>query len=94
MDFRYRSYKGLMWRVFVKFQRKRLWQIQGLLDKTPYCDTLSLLGISPVELITHANILNLFVSPARSKEFVEYDILERHLVMQSLDWNSWCNEVK
>ena len=56
---------------------------QGLPEKTPNCVTLSLLGFLPVELIMHENILNLFVSSARSKESVEYDILKRQLVMKS-----------
>ena len=77
-----------------KFQRKCLRQIQGLPDKTPNCVTLSLLGIPPVELIIHKNILNLFVSSVSSKDSVEYDIIERQLVMKSLDKSSWCNEVK
>ena len=49
---------------------------QGLPEKTPNCVTLSLLGFPPVELIMPENILNLFVSSARSKESVEYDILK------------------
>ena len=77
-----------------KFQRKCLRQIQGLPDKTPNCVTLSLLGIPPVELIIHKNILNLFVSSVSSKDSVEYDIIERQLVMKSSDESSWCNEVK
>ena len=77
-----------------KFQRKCLRQIQGLPDKTPNCVTLSLLGIPPVELIIHKNILNLFVSLVSSKDSVEYDIIERQLVMKSSDESSWCNEVK
>ena len=79
-----------------KFQRKCLWQIEGLPDKTSNCVTLSLLGIiyTPVEVIIHKNILTLFVSSARSKDSVEYDIIERQLVMKSLDESSWCNEVK
>ena len=76
-----------------KFQRKCLRQIQGLPDKTPNCVTLSLLGIPPVELIIHKSILNMFVSSVRSKDSVEYDIIERQLVMKSSDESSWCNEV-
>ena len=34
------------------------------------------------------------MSSARSKDSVEYDIVERRLVMTSLDESSWCNEVK
>ena len=67
---------------------------QGLPEKTPNCVTLSLLGFPPVELIMHENILNLFVSSARSKESVEYGILKRLLVMKSPEENCWCNEVK
>ena len=40
-----------------KFQRKCLRQNQGLPDKNPNGVTLSLLGIPPVELIIHKNIL-------------------------------------
>ena len=77
-----------------KFQRKCLRQIQWLPDKTPNCVTLSLLGIPPVELIIHKTILNMFVSSVRSKDSVEYDIIERQLVMKFSDESSWCNEVK
>ena len=77
-----------------KFQRKCLRQIQGLPDETPNCVTLSLLGIPPVDVIIHKNILNLFVSSVSSKDSVEYDIIERQLVMKSSDESSWCNEVK
>ena len=78
-----------------KFQRKCLWKIERLQDKTSNCVTLSLLGIiyTPVEVIIHKNILTLFVSSARSNDSVEYDIIERQLVMKSLDESSWCNEV-
>ena len=77
-----------------RFQRKCLRQIQGLPDKTPNCVTLSLMGVPPVETIIHKNILNLFVNSARSQNSVEYDIIERQLVMKSSDESSWCNEVK
>ena len=77
-----------------RFQRKCLRQIQGLPDKTPNCVTLSLMGVPPVETIIHKNILNLFVNSARSQSSVEYDIIEKQLVMKSSDESSWCNEVK
>ena len=56
--------------VLEKFQRKCLRQIQGLPDKTPNCVTLSLIGVPPVETIVHKNMLNLFVSSARSQNSV------------------------
>ena len=80
--------------VLEKFQRKCLRQIQGLPDKTPNCVTLSLIGVPPVETIVHKNMLNLFVSSARSQNSVEYEVLERQLVMKDSTENSWCNEVK
>ena len=69
-------------------------QIQGLPDKTPNCVTLSLIGVPPVETIVHKNMLNLFVSSARSQNSVEYEVLERQIVMKDSTENSWCNEVK
>ena len=52
------------------------------------------MGVPPVEAIIHKNILNLFVNSARSQSSVEYDIIERQLVMKSSDESSWCNEAK
>ena len=74
-----------------RFQRKCLHQIQGLPDKTSNCVTLSLMGVPPVETIIHKNILNLFVNSARSQNSVEYDIIERQLVMKSSVESSFCN---
>ena len=51
-------------------------------------------GVPPVETIVHKNMLNLFVSSARSQNSVEYEVLERQLVMKDSTENSWCNEVK
>ena len=75
--------------VLEKFQRKCLRHTQGLPDKTPNCVTLSLIGVPPVETIVHQNMLNLFVSSARSQNSVEYEVLERQLVMKDSTENSW-----
>ena len=71
-----------------KLQRNCLRQTQGLPDKTSTCVTLSLLVIPPVELINHSNVLNLSVSSTRSKDSVDYDIIERQLVMKSPEESS------
>ena len=46
-------------------------QIQGLPDKTA---CFALLGILPVEIIFHKNLLNLFIDMIRSENSVEYEI--------------------
>ncbi|MEW8547538.1 MAG: reverse transcriptase family protein [Candidatus Thiodiazotropha sp.] len=76
------------------FQRKSLRQIQGLPDKTPNCVTLALLGILPIATVIHKNALNLFMSIARNKHFVEYEVAERQLVMKGDEEKSWFNLIK
>ena len=53
-----------------------------------------LIGLPLAETIVHKNMLNLFVNSARSQNSVEYEVLERQLVMKDSTENSWCNEVK
>ena len=72
-----------------KFQRKSLRQIQGLHDKTPNCITLALLGILPIVTVIHKNSLNIFMSIARNKHFIEYEVAERQLVMKGGEEKSW-----
>ena len=60
--------------------------------KTQFCYSL-VMGVPAVETIIHKNILNLFVNSTRSQGSVDYDIIQRQLVMRSSDENSGCNEV-
>ena len=52
---------------------------------------LSLPRIPLVETVIHKNVLNLFLKSARSRNRVEYDILESQLVMKEPEEISWCN---
>ena len=67
-----------------KFQTKSLRQIQGLPDKTPNCITLALLGILSIVTAIHKNSLNLIMSIARNKHFIEDEVAERQLVMKGV----------
>ena len=65
-----------------KFQRKCLKQIQGLPDNTSNTACLALLGILPVEVLLHKNLLNMFVNMIRNENSIEYEIAQRQLVMR------------
>ena len=77
-----------------KFQRKCLRQIQGLPDKCSNSVTLGLLGILPVEHIIQKNTLNMFRNILDNPDLVEYEIVERQLIMKNLNEKSWVNDVK
>ena len=53
-----------------------------------------LIRVPLAETIVHKNMLNLFVNSARSQNSVEYEVVERQLVMKDSTENSWCNEVR
>ncbi len=61
--------------VLEAFQRKSLKQIQGLPDKAPNTAALALLGIAPVEMIIHKNMLTLFGNIIRNEDSIEYEML-------------------
>ena len=41
-------------------------------------------GEIPIVTVIHKNSLNLFMSIARNKHFIEYEVAERQLVMKGL----------
>ena len=64
-----------------KFQRQCLKQIQGLPDNTSNSACLALLGILPIEVVLHKNLLNMYVNMIRNDNSIEYEIAHRQLVM-------------
>ena len=65
-----------------KFQRQCLNQIQGFPDKTSSSASLALLVILPGEATIHKNLLNLSVNMIRSENSIEYEIIQRQLVLK------------
>ena len=76
-----------------QYQRKSLKQIQHLPDRTQHSVTLALLGILPIEMVIHKNMLNLFWRWHKS-EGIEREICLRQLAMKSPAENSWFNRIR
>ena len=84
-----------MWsRETVRRNRIEPAETENLSNSQKCLITLHIVGWVIIGTIIHKNILNRFVNSAISQGSVEYDIIERQLVMNSSDESSWCNEVK
>ena len=60
-----------------KFQRQCLKQFD-----TSNSACLALLGILPIEVILHKNLLSMYVNMIRNGDSIEYEIAQRQLVMK------------
>ena len=76
-----------------QYQRKSLKQFQHLPDRTQNSVTLALLGILPIEMVIHKNMLNLFWR-WHTSEGIEREICLRQLAMKSPVENSWFNRIR
>ena len=61
---------------------KCLKQLQGLPDNTSSSACLALLGIIPIEVTLHKNLLNIFVNMIKLDNSVELELAHRQLVMK------------
>ncbi|MEW8547407.1 MAG: reverse transcriptase domain-containing protein, partial [Candidatus Thiodiazotropha sp.] len=76
-----------------QYQRKSLKQIQHLPDRTQTSASLALLGVAPVEMVLHKNMLSLFWRWITS-EGIERDICLRQLAMKASSESSWFNQIR
>ena len=52
------------------------------------------MGILPIHCIIQKNTINMFRNILTNKDSVEYQVVERQLIMKDCDEISWINEVK
>ena len=69
-------------------------QIQGLPDNTSNSACLALLGILPIEVVLHKNLLNMYVNMIRNDNSIEYEIAHRQLVMIDPQQKSLFNYIR
>ena len=77
-----------------QFQNKCLKQLQHLPDRTANVACNALMGIIPMEIQIHKNILNLFIGILHSPNSVEYRIAMRQLATKSIEEASFFSNVR